>query len=189
MFSGHLPGSYPWNFNANPSWSTKLPSSVQLVETQLTMITYVYHVSHSNPSYFLCISVQHFIIFNLFLELCTYNLTPLVKGHKNRGSIWLVSTSPNLKFFPQKQTLRVFAWCFEMRATYTQNLHPSIAKKKINSKLVLSWTCRHTAVILVFRRLRQKDYKFKASLAYIVRPCFKGKKTTNTSIPPTPTNQ
>jgi hypothetical protein len=34
----------------------------------------------------------------------------------------------------------------------------------------------HTPAISVFRRLTQEDYKFKPSLSYTVRPCFKKKK-------------
>jgi hypothetical protein len=33
----------------------------------------------------------------------------------------------------------------------------------------------HTPAISVFRRLTQEDYKFKPSLSYTVRPCFKKK--------------
>jgi hypothetical protein len=43
----------------------------------------------------------------------------------------------------------------------------------INKSACLCWTCWTMAVIPALGRLKHDDCKFKASLGYIARPCFK----------------
>jgi hypothetical protein len=43
-----------------------------------------------------------------------------------------------------------------------------------------SWVCRCTSAIPALRKLRQKNYEFKANLGYIVRPYLKKKKKKQT---------
>ena len=38
------------------------------------------------------------------------------------------------------------------------------------------WVGCHTPVIPVFRRVRQEDHRFEASLSNLARPCFKIKR-------------
>lgn len=40
----------------------------------------------------------------------------------------------------------------------------------------------HGPVILIFRRLRQENYEFRASLIYVLIPCLRKPKTKKKSI-------